>query len=80
MRACVWNCGALLHLGGGTAAGYCCREFVAQNVGAGQVAVITAEPVAPYERPALTKAYLHPPTAKARSPTSRARLCEAFRN
>lgn len=54
-------------VGGGTAAGYCCREFVAQNVGAGQVAVITAEPVAPYERPALTKAYLHPPTAKVRA-------------
>eukprot|EP00434_Breviolum_minutum_P033071 symbB.v1.2.029259.t1/scaffold3181.1/size61880/2 len=51
-------------VGGGTAAGYACREFVAQNVGVGKVAVVTAEPVAPYERPALTKAYLHPPTAK----------------
>lgn len=54
-------------VGGGTAAGYACREFVAQNVGVGKVAVVTAEPVAPYERPALTKAYLHPPTAKVRA-------------
>lgn len=51
-------------VGGGTAAGYACREFVAQNVGVDKVAVVTAEPVAPYERPALTKAYIHPPSAK----------------
>jgi len=54
-------------VGGGTAAGYACREFVAQNVGVDKVAVVTAEPVAPYERPALTKAYIHPPTAKVRA-------------
>lgn len=54
-------------VGGGTAAGYACREFVAQNVGVDKVAVVTAEPVAPYERPALTKAYIHPPSAKVRA-------------
>lgn len=56
-----------LVVGGGNAAGYACREFVANGVEAGKVGVITAEPVAPYERPALTKAYLHPPTAKVRA-------------
>mmetsp|Transcript_51369 Transcript_51369/g.92342 ORF Transcript_51369/g.92342 Transcript_51369/m.92342 type:complete len:437 (+) Transcript_51369:26-1336(+) len=54
-------------VGGGNAAGYACREFVAQGVGASKVAIVTAEPVPPYERPALTKAYLHPPTAKVRA-------------
>jgi len=56
-----------LIVGGGNAAGYACREFVAQGVGAGRVGVVMAEPVLPYERPALTKAYLHPPTAKVRA-------------
>ena len=45
-------------LGGGNAAGYAAREFVNQlgpNV-KGKVLLITAEPVLPYERPALTKA------------------------
>mmetsp|Transcript_66109 Transcript_66109/g.138083 ORF Transcript_66109/g.138083 Transcript_66109/m.138083 type:complete len:451 (-) Transcript_66109:24-1376(-) len=54
-------------LGGGTAGGYACREFVAQKVASGKVAMICAEPVLPYERPALTKAYLHPPSAKVRA-------------
>jgi len=57
-----------LVVGGGNAAGYACREFVAQGVsGPGRVGIVTAEPVPPYERPALTKAYLHPPTAKVRA-------------
>lgn len=56
-----------LVVGGGNAAGYACREFVAQGVPAGAVGILTAEPVPPYERPALTKAYLHPPTAKVRA-------------
>lgn len=56
-----------LIVGGGTAAGYACREFVAQGVGAGKIGMVTAEPVPPYERPALTKAYLHPPSAKVRA-------------
>ena len=49
------------------AAGYACREFVAQGVAAGKVGIVAQEPVVPYERPALTKAYLHPPTAKVRA-------------
>merc|ERR1719401_1777498 len=56
-----------LVVGGGNAAGYACRELVAQGAASGTVGVITAEPVPPYERPALTKAYLHPPTAKVRA-------------
>jgi len=56
-----------LIVGGGNAAGYACRELVGQGVGSGKVGIVTAEPVAPYERPALTKAYLHPPTAKVRA-------------
>jgi monodehydroascorbate reductase (NADH) len=56
-----------LVVGGGNGAGYACRELVAQGVPSGKVGVITEEPVAPYERPALTKAYLHPPTAKVRA-------------
>jgi len=55
-----------LIVGGGNSAGYACKEFVAQNV-EGKVGMIMAEPVAPYERPALTKAYLHPPSAKVRA-------------
>lgn len=56
-------------LGGGNAAGYAARELVKQ-LGTdvkGKVLMIGAEPVVPYERPALTKAYLHPPGAKVRA-------------
>jgi len=56
-----------LIVGGGNAAGYACRELVAQGVGTGKVGIVATEPVPPYERPALTKAYLHPPTAKVRA-------------
>jgi len=55
-------------IGGGNATGYLCRELVEQKF-EGSVLIISGENVAPYERPALTKAYLHPPTA-----TTRARL------
>jgi len=55
-------------VGGGNATGYLCRELVEQKF-EGSVLIISGENVAPYERPALTKAYLHPPTA-----TTRARL------
>lgn len=33
----------------------------------GELAIISEETVCPYERPALTKAYLHPPSAKVRA-------------
>lgn len=56
-----------LVVGAGNAAGYACKEFVAQKIPKDQVAVIGMESVAPYERPALTKAFLHPPSAKVRA-------------
>jgi len=56
-----------LIVGGGNSAGYAIKELVAQGVEKGKVGMIMAEPVVPYERPALTKAYLHPPSAKVRA-------------
>ncbi|XP_022848355.1 monodehydroascorbate reductase-like isoform X2 [Olea europaea var. sylvestris] len=47
-------------LGGGVAAGYAAREFANQGVNPGELAIISKESVAPYERPALSKAYLFP--------------------
>ncbi|CAK9159575.1 unnamed protein product [Ilex paraguariensis] len=47
-------------VGGGVAAGYAAREFTKQGVKPGDLAVISKEAVAPYERPALSKAYLFP--------------------
>ncbi|KAL9425280.1 hypothetical protein AB3S75_032260 [Citrus x aurantiifolia] len=47
-------------LGGGVSAGYAAREFVKQGVKPGELAIISKEAVAPYERPALSKAYLFP--------------------
>lgn len=47
-------------LGGGVSAGYAAREFVKQGVQPGELAIISKEAVAPYERPALSKAYLFP--------------------
>ncbi|CAA0829671.1 Probable monodehydroascorbate reductase-cytoplasmic isoform 4 [Striga hermonthica] len=47
-------------LGGGVAAGYAAREFAKQGVKSGELAIISKEAVAPYERPALSKAYLFP--------------------
>lgn len=47
-------------VGGGVAAGYAVAEFVRQGVQPGELAVVSKEAVAPYERPALSKAYLFP--------------------
>lgn len=47
-------------LGGGVAGGYAAREFVQQGLKPGELAIISKEAVAPYERPALSKAYLFP--------------------
>ncbi|WOL02277.1 monodehydroascorbate reductase-like [Canna indica] len=47
-------------LGGGVAAGYAAREFVKLGLKAGELAIISKEAVAPYERPALSKGYLFP--------------------
>lgn len=45
-------------LGAGNAAGYAAREFLAAGAGKGDLALVGAEPVLPYERPALSKAVL----------------------
>ncbi|KZV27938.1 monodehydroascorbate reductase [Dorcoceras hygrometricum] len=47
-------------LGGGVSAGYAAREFSNQGVKPGELAIISKEAVAPYERPALSKGYLFP--------------------
>ncbi|XP_028782347.1 monodehydroascorbate reductase [Neltuma alba] len=47
-------------LGGGVAAGYAAREFAKQGLKPGELAIVSKEAVAPYERPALSKAYLFP--------------------
>uniref|UniRef100_A0A0E0ENZ5 monodehydroascorbate reductase (NADH) n=1 Tax=Oryza meridionalis TaxID=40149 RepID=A0A0E0ENZ5_9ORYZ len=49
-------------LGGGVAAGYAAREFAKQGIKPGELAIISKESVAPYERPALSKGYLFPQT------------------
>lgn len=47
-------------VGGGNAAGYAVRAFTEHGVEGGKICVISKEKVPPYERPALTKAYLFP--------------------
>ncbi|KAK7358577.1 hypothetical protein VNO77_00511 [Canavalia gladiata] len=51
-------------VGGGNAAGYAARTFVEHGMADGRLCIVTKEPYAPYERPALTKAYLFPPDKK----------------
>ncbi|KAF3453618.1 hypothetical protein FNV43_RR04059 [Rhamnella rubrinervis] len=55
-------------IGGGVAAGYAAREFTRQGLQLGELAIISKEGVAPYERPALSKSYLFPNEA-ARLPS-----------
>ncbi|KAL5551838.1 hypothetical protein UlMin_002014 [Ulmus minor] len=47
-------------VGGGNAAGYAARTFVEHGMADGRLCIVTKEAYAPYERPALTKAYLFP--------------------
>ncbi|XWS52009.1 hypothetical protein CRYUN_Cryun11dG0030900 [Craigia yunnanensis] len=47
-------------VGGGVAAGYAAREFDRQGLKPGELAIISKEAVAPFERPALSKGYLNP--------------------
>ncbi|CAN0910445.1 Monodehydroascorbate reductase, chloroplastic/mitochondrial [Linum grandiflorum] len=47
-------------VGGGNAAGYAARTFVEHGLADGKLCIVTKEPHAPYERPALTKGYLFP--------------------
>ncbi|XP_019453207.1 PREDICTED: monodehydroascorbate reductase 4, peroxisomal-like [Lupinus angustifolius] len=55
-------------LGGGVGAGYAALEFVNRGLSNGQLCIISQEPVAPYERPALSKGFLLP-QAPARLPS-----------
>ncbi|KAF3444644.1 hypothetical protein FNV43_RR14337 [Rhamnella rubrinervis] len=55
-------------LGGGVAAGYAALEFTKRGVPHGELCIISEEPVAPYERPALSKGFLLPEAA-ARLPS-----------
>lgn len=58
----------LVCVGGGNSAGYLAKNLVEMGyTDDKRVAIISAEPVAPYERPALSKAFLHPPGAKVRA-------------
>lgn len=50
-------------VGGGVAAGYAAREFAQQGIKPGELAIVSREAVAPYERPALSKGYLFPERA-----------------
>mmetsp|Transcript_9943 Transcript_9943/g.26470 ORF Transcript_9943/g.26470 Transcript_9943/m.26470 type:complete len:511 (+) Transcript_9943:135-1667(+) len=45
-------------VGGGVAAGYAAKEFVERGVSPDSVLIVSRETVAPYERPALSKAFL----------------------
>lgn len=45
-------------LGAGNAAGYVAKEFVERGIGADELCLVGEEPVLPYERPALSKAFL----------------------
>ncbi|KDP25386.1 hypothetical protein JCGZ_20542 [Jatropha curcas] len=47
-------------VGGGNAAGYAARTFAEHGMADGRLCIVSKEPYAPYERPALTKAYLFP--------------------
>ncbi|CAN7044915.1 hypothetical protein BRARA_B03313 [Brassica rapa] len=47
-------------VGGGVAAGYAALEFTRKGVSDGELCIISDEPVAPYERPALSKGFLLP--------------------
>ncbi|XP_010533632.1 PREDICTED: monodehydroascorbate reductase 5, mitochondrial [Tarenaya hassleriana] len=51
-------------VGGGNAAGYAAKTFVEHGMADGRLCIVTKEAHAPYERPALTKAYLFPPEKK----------------
>ncbi len=48
----------MIILGGGVAAGYAAKEFVARNGKAGKLLIVTAENELPYERPPLSKGFL----------------------
>ncbi|XP_024983714.1 monodehydroascorbate reductase-like isoform X2 [Cynara cardunculus var. scolymus] len=54
------KCFKYVIIGGGVSAGYAAREFEKQGVKPNELAIISKEAVAPYERPALSKGYMLP--------------------
>jgi len=54
-------------VGGGVAGGYAAREFVKLGLQPGELTIFSKDAAAPYERPALSKAYMFP-EAPARLP------------
>uniref|UniRef100_A0A7S2SNS5 FAD/NAD(P)-binding domain-containing protein n=1 Tax=Mucochytrium quahogii TaxID=96639 RepID=A0A7S2SNS5_9STRA len=56
----------VLIIGGGNSAGYLCSGLK-DNGFKGSVAIVSAESEPPYERPALSKAFLNPPDSKVRA-------------
>ncbi|KAG0602818.1 hypothetical protein M758_10G043500 [Ceratodon purpureus] len=47
-------------VGGGVGGGYAAREFVKLGLQPGELTIFSGEQAAPYERPALSKAYMFP--------------------
>lgn len=45
-------------LGGGVAAGYAAQEFVEQGINPGQLCIVTADAMIPYDRPPLSKGFM----------------------
>jgi len=45
-------------LGGGVVAGYAAQEFVRQGIVPGELSIISADELAPYDRPSLSKSFL----------------------
>eukprot|EP00871_Galdieria_phlegrea_P006055 jgi/Galph1/937/GphlegSOOS_G5671.1 len=58
MKSMASNNFKFVIIGGGVAAGYAARSFVQKGISKGDLAIISDEAVAPYERPALSKGYL----------------------
>ncbi|CAD7924360.1 unnamed protein product [Amoebophrya sp. A120] len=54
-------------VGGGNASGYVVRTLVENGVAGSDICLVGSEEKHPYERPALTKAYLHAPGSKVRA-------------
>merc|ERR1719421_2168089 len=54
-------------VGGGVCAGYICKQLVESGIQSGSILLLSTEACAPYERPVLSKSYLHHPGAAIRS-------------
>lgn len=54
-------------VGGGTASGYAIKTLLEEGVDGSDILLLCGERSVPYERPALTKAFLHAPNCKVRA-------------